>query len=118
MSRDHSPIGDDPTNEPNEPNDAVHRLDPTASEWRLVDDEVIALDLRTSGYIALNATGAVLWQALADGATTNSLVTALTDAFTVDAATAAADVDTFLAEMGDVDTFLAEMGERTLLLSD
>lgn len=79
----------------------THKLDPKAVEWRLVDDEVIALDLRTSNYIALNPTGAVIWQALADGATETELVERLTAEFEVDADTARRDVASLVRQLAD-----------------
>lgn len=79
--------------------EVVHKLDPTAVEWRLVDDEVIALDLRSSTYIALNPTAAVLWQAMADGATESTLTARLVEVFDVEADQAAGDVRGFVEEM-------------------
>ena len=77
----------------------MHKIDPMAVEWRLVDDEVIALDLRTSTYIALNPTGAVLWVGLAEGATESALTERLVAEFVVEPEQAAADVRAFLVEM-------------------
>lgn len=68
-------------------------------EWRLVDDEVIALDLRTSRYLGLNPTAALLWQRLAAGVTEAALIDEVTQAFEVDREQAAADVTTFLNDV-------------------
>ena len=66
-------------------------------EWREVEGEVVAVDLRTSEYLAVNRSGAVIWQALADGATPGELAERLVAAFDVGRAVAARDVDEFLA---------------------
>jgi hypothetical protein len=75
------------------------RLRQGTLEWRAVEGEVLALDNETSTYLALNRTGSVVWAALAEGATRDELVSAVTAAFDVDAETAAHDVDALLAEL-------------------
>lgn len=74
----------------------VWRLRPGAVSWREADGEVIALDLTTSDYLGVNASGKVLWTRLADGATSGELATALVAEFGVDRARAEADVAAFL----------------------
>jgi Coenzyme PQQ synthesis protein D (PqqD) len=64
--------------------------------WRMVDDEVVAVDLRTSTYLNTNGSGAVLWLALVEGATDEELVARLVAEFGIDADRARADVDRFL----------------------
>lgn len=73
------------------------KLRPDAVAWRLVQDEVVALDLRQSEYLTFNDTGQVLWQALAQGTNPVDLVIQLLERFDVDEATASADVAAFLA---------------------
>ncbi|HKP91623.1 MAG TPA: PqqD family protein [Thermoleophilaceae bacterium] len=68
-------------------------------EWRESDGELIAIDLRASEYISTNATGTRLWRALAEGTDREGLVRVLLDAYEVDEATAAADVDRYLATL-------------------
>lgn len=65
--------------------------------WREIEGEVVVLDLQSSNYLSLNATGSVLWQMLEGGATTEQLATALAEEFAIDRATAAADVEGFVA---------------------
>lgn len=77
-------------------------------EWRLVDDEVIALDLRSARYLGLNPTAALLWQQIVDGATETDLV---------DHLVAACDVDRERAST-DVRAFLEDLATRGLLVSD
>jgi len=67
--------------------------------WREVEGEVVGLDLETSSYFAVNKTGATLWPALRQGTTREELVAHLSDAFSVDHATAAADLDVFLTSL-------------------
>jgi len=68
-------------------------------EWRLVGDEVVALDVGASLYFGLNASGAVIWQLLANGAAREEIVRRLTATFDVDAEQAGRDVDEFFAEL-------------------
>ena len=68
---------------------------------------VVAVGLQTldfKGMIRLNETGAFLWKQLAENeCTAESLVTAMTTEYDVDAETAAADVDTFVASLREAD---------------
>jgi predicted Rdx family selenoprotein len=74
------------------------QLRDAAVEWRRVDDEVVALHLETSMYLAINASGRLLWERLADGGATRAeLIAHLRADFGLDADRAAADVDAFLA---------------------
>jgi hypothetical protein len=79
----------------------VHRLVPDGVDWRPVDGEMVALDRRTSQYLALNATGTLLWEALLGGATTDELVELVTGRWEVDADRARADVEAFLATLAE-----------------
>lgn len=82
--------------------DEVLQLRDAAVEWRRVDDEVVALHLETSMYLAINASGRVLWERLAaDGATRADLVATLQTAFDLTPEQAAIDVDAFLAGLRD-----------------
>lgn len=75
------------------------RLRSDGVPWREVEGEVVALDLETSSYFAVNKTGAVLWPALRQGATRGELVARLSASFGVDQATAAEDLEVFLASL-------------------
>ena len=68
-------------------------------EWRLVEGEVLALDVPAQMYLSANRTGAVLWSSLARGATRDQLVATLVAAFDVDQDVAARDVDAFLGAL-------------------
>ena len=56
-----------------------------------------------SGIIKLSESGAFLWEILAGGATRDELVARLLEEYDVDEATAAADVDRFLAKLKEAD---------------
>ena len=68
---------------------------------RKIGDQIMAVPVgaQTShihGMIALTESGELLWNALRDGADENTLVSLLTENYEVDAATALADVQSFL----------------------
>lgn len=68
-------------------------------QWRMIDDEIVAVDVRTSTYLSTNGSGAVLWRALVEGATCQDLVARLVDTFGIDARRASADVGRFVDEV-------------------
>jgi hypothetical protein len=82
--------------------------DPTAPILRLrqadlhsrgVDGEVVALDMADSEYLAVNASGAPLWEALGAGTTRDDLVTLLRERHGLELAEARHDVDAFLTQL-------------------
>jgi UDP-N-acetylmuramate dehydrogenase len=77
------------------------RLRSHALEWREVEGEIVALDLGSSEYVSANATGAILWNELAQGTTRERLIAALTSRFDVDDETAARDADAFVTALRD-----------------
>ncbi len=77
----------------------VLKLRADAVDWREVEGQVVALDRAGSVYLAINATGTVLWPAIVRGATRGELVQLLLDSFEVEPARAAADVDIFVADL-------------------
>jgi hypothetical protein len=68
-------------------------------EWREVDGQVVVVDSQQSECFAVNRTGRLLWPQLEAGATRGELIETLTARFDVAEATAAADVDAFLAAL-------------------
>lgn len=78
---------------------AIVKLRPDAVEWRLVDDEVVALDLTRSTYLGINPSGAAIWPLLADGATFEAMGARLVERFGIGPEQAAADVDAFVADL-------------------
>jgi hypothetical protein len=72
------------------------RLRSEALEWRELEGENVAVDMRESVYMAVNRSGAILWPALLDGATREELVESLVSAFEIDREAATRDVDAFV----------------------
>jgi hypothetical protein len=81
----------------------VVRIRPGLLEWRMVDGEIVALDLRTKRYLAINDTGAAVWTGLVQGTTRQALVATLTEKFEVSDETAADDIEIFLQELAAQD---------------
>ncbi len=75
------------------------RLRSDRVQWVETEGEVVALDAASIGYLGINESGAVLWQALAEGTTRDALVALLRESFDVEEAVAVADVNSFLAEL-------------------
>jgi len=65
-------------------------------EWRSVSGEVVALDLESSAYLAVNGTGSILWALVASGATPARLVDELLTRYDIGPEEARRDVDAFL----------------------
>ena len=83
------------------------RLRDEGLEWRELEGEVVALDLRQSEYFGINRTGSVLWQAVARGTTRSELIGLLVERYGLDEEAAGAHVDEFvsaLARCGVLDT--------------
>ena len=78
------------------------RLRGDGLEWRDIEGEIVVLDLDSSTYLSINRTGAALWPQLISGATKEELVARLVEAFDVDEAAAAHDLDTFLGSLGEL----------------
>ncbi len=76
------------------------RLRSADLSWQRLGEDAVLLDLRTSTYFAVNATGADLVDALATGERTASELEALLLAdYDVDAPQASADVAALLADL-------------------
>lgn len=71
-------------------------------EWVSVEGEVVVLDAGRSVYLNVNPSGAVMWQALIEGATRAQLVEALRGGFAIDQAQAERDVENFLGQLADL----------------
>lgn len=73
-------------------------------QWRYAEgDEIVALDLSDSVYLAINQSGGRLWPALVEGATREDLVATLVDAYGISEDEAARDVDAFVASLDERD---------------
>jgi len=72
-------------------------------EWREVEGEIVALDLRNKTYLAVNSTGAALWPSLVSGGDREELLAYLVKRFGVSRDQAADDLDAFLSELAGQD---------------
>lgn len=79
------------------------RLRDTDLEWVDAGNEIVAIDLDSGNYLALNITARPLWELLAAGTTRAALIASLVERYDIDAATAAADVDALVARLGELD---------------
>lgn len=77
----------------------TYRLREQGLNWRTIDSELVAVDVPTSLYLTANTSGALLWRALSEGATRETLVEQLVSAFAIDRLRAETDVDAYLADL-------------------
>jgi hypothetical protein len=70
-------------------------------DWREIDGEIVILDRRQGKYLAVNPSGAVLWPALVEGASEETLVERLVSRYRVDRRRASRDVSAFLDWLGE-----------------
>lgn len=75
------------------------RLRASRLQWLETDGDVVALDEESLLYLSTNASGALLWQALARGTSRDELVGLLADAYGLEQDQAAGDVDRYLNEL-------------------
>ena len=79
------------------------RVRADALEWRTVEGEIVALDLRRSLYLAINPSGSAIWPALVEGASRDELIERLCAECEVTREAAESDVDAFLSELASHD---------------
>jgi hypothetical protein len=70
--------------------------------WRVVDGEVLLLDERSGRYLALNSSGALLWELLVAGATRDQLAQRLVTEYGIGRPQADRDVDAVLGELASM----------------
>lgn len=75
------------------------RLRRTDLQWRAVEGEVVALDVRGSQYLGVNDSGAELWELLVAGTTHAEMADHLIGRFGLDIGTARTHVDTFVDQL-------------------
>ena len=92
----------------------ILKVDPEVFLSKEMDGELVILDLKRQRYITGNASVAVLWPLLVEGATREQLAAQLVEAYGIEAERAVADVEALLEvtlEMGMVsDSAAAEPG--------
>jgi hypothetical protein len=67
--------------------------------WRVVDGDVVAVDMETAEYLTMNGSGALIWDALARGTTETELADLVVDAYAISSQQAAADVAAFIGDL-------------------
>ena len=75
----------------------MFKLREGAVAWQEIDGEAILLDLEASMYLGANPAGSVLWSALAEGTSRDSMIERLRTRFDVSEDRAGRDVDDFLS---------------------
>lgn len=65
--------------------------------WHEVDGAILCLDIASSRYLNVNATGVTLWPLLLDGATPDELAERLVEVYDIAPGKAQADVDAFVS---------------------
>lgn len=75
------------------------RLRTEELSWRAIDGEIVAVDVSDSTYLSANASGTLLWEMLAAGASRPELAERLVARFGIDRQRADADVDAFIAAL-------------------
>jgi Coenzyme PQQ synthesis protein D (PqqD) len=82
---------------------SILRLRRDQLEWREIEGEIIALDLRTSRYLAVNRSGARIWSTLAEGASRDELAHVLIRSYGVPPEQAETETGAFLQMLADED---------------
>jgi hypothetical protein len=77
-------------------------------ESRVVDGEVVLLDLRSQLYLSLNRTGAELWPLIVEGVARDRLVSEVCSRHGIDAEIAARDVDVLIKQLREADLLQPE----------
>ena len=78
---------------------SVLKLRSQGVAWTDVDGDIVALDEQAAVYLGANPAGALLWRALVDGATRESLADKLAGEFGIPLERAQADTNAFLAAL-------------------
>ncbi|WP_375492214.1 PqqD family protein [uncultured Jatrophihabitans sp.] len=65
--------------------------------WHEVDGAILCLDVASSRYLNINATGVTLWPLLLEGSTLEALAQRLVDVYDIAPDKAVADVDAFVS---------------------
>jgi hypothetical protein len=75
------------------------RLRDSGLEWRAVEGEIVALNLPADTYLGLNRSGALLWQALAQGASADELADRLVSEYRIGRTDAERDAGQFISAL-------------------
>jgi len=72
---------------------------PTNIIAKMVDADMVLLNLTDGTYYKLNTTGAFLWKELQKGVTPNQVALSLAERYTISAETARGDIDALLKDL-------------------
>ena len=84
-----------------------------AVEWREIEGEIVALDLRRSVYFALNRTATALWEDLLTGASRDGLASKLQTTFGIDRERAERELDQFVQSLREQELLHPEDARQT-----
>jgi len=79
--------------------DKSYRVCAPAVVSEVIDGEAIIMDLRSGNYFSADGSGALVWQAVADGCGREAILAWAAEAFDIDPARATDDIDAFLAQL-------------------
>lgn len=89
----------------------VFRLRSEGLQWRDIEGEVVALDIKASRYLAVNRSGAAVWSLLARGATKDELKRGLIDRFGIEGSQAEEHLELFLAALEERGLLICSQAE-------
>ncbi|HEY3812802.1 MAG TPA: PqqD family protein [Caulobacteraceae bacterium] len=79
--------------------DKSYRVCAPAVVSEVIDGEAIIMDLRSGHYFSADGSGALVWQAVADGCGRAAILAWATEAFDAEPERVSADIDAFLAQL-------------------
>lgn len=77
------------------------RLREQGLNWQVVGDQVVVLDLHSSQYLEINASGALLFCRVADGATLEDLAAELEQRYALTPQRATSDAEAFVRRLSE-----------------
>lgn len=77
----------------------MFHIDKENISWRLVEGEMIILNVETGDYFTLEGTGALIWEGIAQGKTEAQIVSHLISTYAVNETVARADVSDFIKQL-------------------
>ena len=91
--------------------DKSYRVCAPAVVSEVIDGEAIIMDLRSGNYFSADGSGALVWQAIAEGCGRGAILAWASDAFDAEAGRMAADIDAFIAQLTEHGLVEAEDAE-------
>jgi hypothetical protein len=107
-----------PDSPPPDSGRAQIRLREDGLHWRVIEGEVLMMDARAGQYVALNRSGATLWDLLVAGTTRANLTERLVHEYGIEPARAARDVEALLDELSARGLLVSRAGGDEILTAD